>query len=97
MSKQDYILLADAIRSFEVGLREEKSATHLSGFLQRDNPRFLPQTFISYATGQGGSSGGKKPVKHDRDTPGMAAADALSETVLSSRKETRARIASRKK
>ena len=61
MSKKDYILLADAIKSFEVDdALKQKLALHLSGFLKQDNGAFNEQTFIKYVTGTGGPSGGKR-------------------------------------
>lgn len=59
MSRKDYILLADAIRSFKVpNHTREELAKHLSSFLKRDNYKFSEGIFVDYAMGRGGSRGG---------------------------------------
>lgn len=64
MTKKDYVLLADAIRSYEVDEATKKNlALHLSGFLKRDNPRFLQDRFVAYVAGEVGPSGGKLPSR----------------------------------
>lgn len=61
MSRKDYIILADAIRSFKMpNHQREELAKHFSQTLKRDNHRFSEGIFVDYALGRGGARGGNK-------------------------------------
>jgi hypothetical protein len=62
MSRKDYILLADAIKTSQLsGADKEAFANHLSSSLKGDNSAFNPTTFVEYTMGRAGNRGG--PVK----------------------------------
>lgn len=61
MSRKDYILLADALRSFKMPPQQrEDLARHLSKSLKQDNHAFNERYFVDYAMGVGGDRGGSK-------------------------------------
>jgi len=61
MSKQDFILIADALREFRMPNQErEDLAKHFAKYLRSSNSRFLEGRFVDYVMGRGGPSGGSK-------------------------------------
>lgn len=60
MSKKDYILLADAIKTSGLAPEQQEAfANHISASLKRDNSRFMQDRFVDYVMGRGGPSGGR--------------------------------------
>lgn len=61
MSKQDFILIADALRQFRMpNQQREDMAKHFSKYLRSSNPYFKEDRFVDYVMGRGGPSGGSK-------------------------------------
>ena len=61
MSRKDYIIIADALRSFRMPNQErEELAKHMAKYLRSDNFRFSEGVFVNYVLGRGGSRGGGK-------------------------------------
>lgn len=66
MSKKDYVLIADAIKSSQLAPEQKEAfAKHISPSLRADNGLFKEDRFIDYVMGRGGPSGGrvKQPKK----------------------------------
>jgi hypothetical protein len=60
MSKKDYVLIADAIKSSQLSdLDKEAFARHISQSLRGDNSAFMEERFVDYTMGRGGPSGGR--------------------------------------
>jgi hypothetical protein len=60
MSRKDYIVIADALRSFRMpNQQREDFARHLSRYLKSDNFNFNESIFVGYVLGQSGDKGGK--------------------------------------
>ena len=61
MTRKDYIILADALRSFRMpNQQREDFAKHLSKYLRSDNYRFNERIFVDYVMGVGGNRGGSE-------------------------------------
>jgi hypothetical protein len=61
MSRKDYIIIADAVRSFRMpNQQREDFAKHLSKYLLSDNREFNERIFVDYVLGKGGNRGGPK-------------------------------------
>jgi hypothetical protein len=70
MSKQDFIMLADALRAYRMpNQQREDFAKHLCKYLHSANPRFMEGRFIDYVMGKGGPSGGGKFKGDAPNTP----------------------------
>lgn len=75
MSRKDYIVIADALRTFRMPNRQrEDLARHLSKTLRADNPRFEEGIFVEYVMGRGGNRGGPK---YTGDAPNVPEASAI--------------------
>ena len=60
MSKKDYVLIADSIKSSGLAPEQQEAfANHISGSLKRDNSAFMQDRFVDYVMGRGGPSGGR--------------------------------------
>jgi hypothetical protein len=72
MSKQDFILIADALRNFAMANdQRENLARHLSRYLRSSNPLFKEDRFVDYVMGRGGPSGGAKFRGTAPNVPGL--------------------------
>jgi hypothetical protein len=70
MSRKDYILIADSLRSFKMpNDMREQLARHLAQSLRQDNYRFQEGIFVDYVLGKGGSRGGNKFKGDQPNTP----------------------------
>jgi len=70
MSRKDYIIIADALRSFRMpNQQREELAQHLSKYLRSDNYNFSEGIFVDYVMGRGGNRGGNKFKGDAPNTP----------------------------
>jgi hypothetical protein len=68
MSKKDYVLIADSIKSSQLAPEQKEAfAKHISPSLRADNGLFKEDRFVDYVMGRGGPSGGRvKPQGQPR-------------------------------